>query len=277
MEPINRLIPDSALAHVLESMPLGVCLLDGAGTILWVNDAMAGQMGRAREGLAGLREADLPLQDGQHQSDEGRLLEVVGAAELGTEWVIREEGPVLAGRDGEVTVRFYHDATEMEQARRKVDRLTQAMRGQAATDHATGLLNRQSVLSQLEMQVSRSRRYHNRLSVVLLRLRCVTHGVEGLTDSQVLAVGRMLRDHTRWPDIIGRWSDLDFLLVLPETSVSSAGALRDKVAEQLAALSEFDGDQVDCQAAFSTAEWQKGDTALDLLRRAEEAVAELVT
>ena len=79
------------------------------------------------------------------------------------------------------------------------------------------------------------------------------------------------------PDYIKSWSEFEFLLVLPETSVASAGTLRDKVAEQLALLPEFTATDVDCQAAFSTAEWHKGDTALDLVARAAEAAAELVS
>ncbi|MDZ7751819.1 MAG: diguanylate cyclase [Gammaproteobacteria bacterium] len=278
MEPITGLLSDSGLAAILDHLPLGVCVTDGSGRILWANAAASGLFGRSTGELSGLDEADLPLQKAQHQTDEGRLMEVVGAPEFGTEWVIRLAGPVLQEQGRELQVTFYVDATEMEHARNKVDRLTQALRGQVATDHTTGLLNHASVLHQLEMQVSRSRRYHNLLSVVLLRLHC--NGGEGddrLTDSQVLAVGRMLRDHTRWPDIIGRWSEFEFLLVLPETSVASAGILRDKVAEQLAVLPEFAAVDVDCQAAFSTAEWHKGDTALDLVGRAEEAAAELVS
>ncbi len=277
MEPITHLLTDNGMAAILDHLPLGVCVTDGDGRILWANPAASGLFGRSASELIGVAEADLPVQKGQHQTDEGRLMEVVGAPEFGTEWVIRLEGPVLPEQGGELKVTFYVDATEMEHARIKVDRLTQALRGQSATDQTTGLLNHASVLHQLEMQVSRSRRYHNLLSVVLLRLHCRVADGDGLTDSQVLAVGRMLRDQTRWPDIIGRWSEFEFLLVLPETSVASAGTLRDKVAEQLALLPEFSAADVDCQAAFSTAEWHKGDTALDLVGRAAEAAAELVS
>lgn len=277
MEPITHLLSDNGLAAILDHLPLGVCVTDGAGGILWANAAVRGLFGPSTKELMGLNEGDLPLQKGQHQTDEGQLMEVVGAPDFGTEWVIRLEGPVLQEQGRELKVVFYVDATEMEHARIKVDRLTQALRGQAATDQTTGLLNHASVLHQLEMQVSRSRRYHNLLSVVLLRLHCRATDGDRLTDSQVLAVGRMLRDQTRWPDIIGRWSEFEFLLVLPETSVASAGILRDKVAEQLALLPEFTAAQVDCQAAFSTAEWHKGDTAMDLVERAAEAAAELVS
>lgn len=276
MEAITDLLSDPSLTVVLESLPLGVCVADGEGRIRWVNPAFAGQLGRTPSELEGLAEDELPLQQSQHQTDEGRLLEVMGAPEFGTEWLIRLDGPILDEGGVALRVRYYVDATEMEQARKKVDRLTQALRGQVATDQTTGLLNRKSVLSQLEMQVSRSRRYHNLLSVLVLRLHCNLEGGEGLTESQVLAVGRMLRDQTRWPDIIGRWSEFDFLLVLPETSLASAGMLRDKVAEQLAQLPEFAGDKLQCEAYFGAAEWHKGDAALDVVARAEEAVAELV-
>src|SRR6056297_795402 len=193
MEPITRLLSDNGMAAILDCLPLGVCVTGGDGRILWANAAASGFFGRSATELAGLAEADLPLQKGQHQSDEGQLMEVVGAAEFGSEWVIRLAGPVLEEQGRDLKVTFYVDATEMEHARIKVDRLTQALRGQAATDQTTGLLNHASVLHQLDMQVSRSRRYHNLLSVVLLRLHCRAADGDRLTDSQVLAVGHMLR------------------------------------------------------------------------------------
>lgn len=265
------LAPQDAQA-LLDDLPLGVALVDGRDRVRGVNRALERQLGCHRDRLCAGTFAQLPLVRAEHQTGDGQLMRVAEPQEFGTEWVMVSDGPVLDGTGEPLRVRFFQDVTELEQARSRVDRLTQAMRGQVATDNTTGLLNRRATLNQLESQVSRSRRYHNLLSVVLVHVNCGDDAGAGLSENVVLAVGRMLRDQTRWPDIIGRWEKRDFLLILPETSAESARQLQDKVAEQLQQLPvSAGGEPLRCSAEFGTAEWRKGDSAADLVRRAEEA------
>ena len=272
---MNQAPPDLStgqLLQLLHDLPLGVALEDDAGVIVWANHRLLALLGREASGVLGHALSELPLQRGEHDTDEGQLFQVAGAPEEGPQWLICQEGPGLGPGIHAV---YVVDATELEQARIKVDRLTQALRGQISTDNATGLLNRRAVLSQLEAQVSRSRRYHNLLSVLVMELICTTGEAASqqrvdLTQSMVLAVSRMLRDQTRWPDIIGRWDEMRFLLVLPETSAASAAVLRDKILDQLEQLPAVNGQEgTRCEARCGIAEWKKGDLAMTLLERAE--------
>jgi GGDEF domain-containing protein len=260
------------LLEILHDLPVGVVLEDAAGAVRWASQRAGELVGRPPGELLGEPLSSLPLEASAHQTDEGELVHLPGAAEGAPQWLQLLPGPEL----GALRVTYLVDATELEQARTKVDRLTQALRGQSATDTTTGLLNRRAVLSQLEAQVSRSRRYHNLLSVLLLELECVVGDppqVVELTEPMVLAVSRMLRDQTRWPDIIGRWDAMRFLLVLPETSAESAGMLRDKVADQLGRLPALGGESGPrCTARSGIAEWAQGDMALALVERAEAAL-----
>lgn len=275
MNPDIRRLSSEDTEALLEALPVGIALVGEGGRVRAVNRALEQQLGAERARLCAGTFDDLPLTRSEHQTGEGQLMLVSANREYATEWVMVHEGPALGGEQGEpLQAWFFLDVTELEHARTRVDRLTQAMRGQVATDNVTGLLNRRAAMNQLESQVSRSRRYHNLLSVVLIHVDC-GEAAGGLSEALVLAVGRMLRDQTRWPDIIGRWGDRDFLLILPETSAESARQLQDKVAEQLEHLSvEPDAPPARCSAEFGLAEWRKGDSAGDLVRRAEGAAAE---
>ncbi|MCP4044129.1 MAG: GGDEF domain-containing protein [Gammaproteobacteria bacterium] len=198
-----------------------------------------------------------------------------GTKEGAAEWLSCELAPWSNGGQKEVTVRYYLDITDAENARIKIDRLIQSLRGQVATDHTSGLLNRTAALNKLETQVSRSRRYHNLLSLVLIQM---TGPEEALSKPAVMAVSQLLRDQTRWPDIIGRWQESEFLLILPETSAGSAAMLADKIRCQLRELRPGgDGRGGLYSARFGIAEWSKGDDARGLLKKASVALTDQVS
>ena len=150
-----------------------------------------------------------------------------------------------------------------------MDRLQQALHGQVSTDELTGLLNRRGLMSQLDAQVSRSRRYHNVLSVLVMRLHCLDGRAEPPSEETVTTVARLLRDQTRWPDIIGRWDERDFVLVLPETSAESAQRLSEKLRHHIAELPPVNGAEDRTWAVdFGISEWEKGDSAQTLVDKA---------
>jgi PleD family two-component response regulator len=82
----------------------------------------------------------------------------------------------------------------------------------------------------------------------------------------------MLNDQMRWADIIGRLSDSDFLLVLPETHAEAASDIAEKIRERFEILDvpEVEVDANDIQVNFGVAEWQKGDDVGLLMMRARE-------
>ncbi len=265
------------MALLLEQLPVGVSIQDDRGGIIWVNSTLVRMLGVPGDKILGRAQDSLPLARSEHQTGEGELFQLADMVEGGAEWLACIVKPWLSGGLEMATVTYYLDVSDAENARIKVDRLTQALRGQTSTDFATGLLNKKAALAQLETQVSRSRRYHNLLSVVLLRLRRQGGGAESLSKPMVVALSRLLRDQTRWPDIIARWGESEFLLVLPETSADSARLLADKIRAQIPGLPTAERELgAQRAAAFGIAEWTKGDDSAALVRRAVEMSAEKV-
>jgi GGDEF domain-containing protein len=262
------LSPDS-ISRLLDMVPVGVALQGADGQIVWANEALSRQVGLPRDAIPGRTVESLPLERFDREGVGGTLLHAGRIAEGRAEWLLLTTATLPANGAGNLRLAVFEDVTLAERFRRQVDRLQQALHGQVSTDEATGLLNRRGLISQLDAQVSRSRRYGNVLSVMVFRAE-VPGGHPSL--QTLVAVARLLRDQTRWPDIIGRWAEEVFALVLPETSDAAARLLADKLRRALGEVPGPDGGSC-CEATFGVAEWAKGDSAQALLERALRGLA----
>ena len=147
-------------------------------------------------------------------------------------------------------------------------------------DEVTGLLNPRGLYQSLEPQVSRSRRYNNMLSILIMRIE----NLEGIYKNlgyekghQLLqAISEILNDQMRWADSIGRLSDNEFMLIMPETPQDIAGHLADKIRERLSELTmpELNGDTLDLCTKVGMVQWQKGEDTRLLMQRARTTLKE---
>ncbi len=106
--------------------------------------------------------------------------------------------------------------------RKKVDELT-------ITDELTGLSNRRATLQALAIQVTRSRRYGNRLTLGAVGISYPGDPTVRLPDVSILSFSHYLRERLRWSDTIGRYEEQTFLLVMPETGEKDAMHLLDQI------------------------------------------------
>lgn len=262
----------SELVWLLHRVPAGVLMHDEAGTIAWINQTLETLLGISGQDVVGRTIHDLPLDPSDIQVSQGAVYRLSGRTGAEVEWLARET--LSVDQTGTRFVSLYVDVTDGQRARLKVDRMRQALVGQVSTDESTGLLSRHAVMHQLEAQVSRSRRYENPLATVMIRLHFRGAAGEQRSEQGMVAFSRMLRDQTRWPDIIGRWDEHDFLLVLPETPADATTAFQGKILRQLDAFPPISGDRgVACTAEFGIAAWRKGDDAQGLVERAMDRLA----
>ena len=144
--------------------------------------------------------------------------------------------------------------------------------GHGGTDNLTGLANQHTLLQALEDQVTRSRRYNNPLSIVMLRTERTDatpgHEEARLPEETLVEIGQSLRDRLRWADTVGRYDDSCFMLILPETVRSSAENLVGDIQDELTRISLPDGSPLLCRVGF--AEWRKGSDPHLLVQHALE-------
>jgi diguanylate cyclase (GGDEF)-like protein len=160
--------------------------------------------------------------------------------------------------------RIFVEISEQVRLQQALAVLDEKLTHDTLTDAATGLLNERGLILALDPQVARSRRYVRPMAVIMLGVDHTSGRHALLTD-----VARLLKDQLRWADLIGCTEQREFILVLPETTAEAALSLADKLAQRLAELVPYAGDDGFC---FGVAGWRKSDNARILLKRAALAL-----
>ena len=267
-------IDSPQLKTLLQAAPVGLLALDHHGHIRWLNDTMANFMHQSPEQVIGksvtsIGESLRPLFE---KNDTLVVPDDVGGA---GHWLIRfrQSLPDQAGQ-----LYFFADVSLLQELAEERDELQRRVEELIAVDTVTGLPNRRALFEKLEPEVSRSRRYDNALSVILMQIPDLKeynekHGSE-MVDKTLLAVSHMLKDQLRWADFIGRLDENEFLLVLPETMLDVTEQLIEKINAHLAELQLDNGAEVPftIKAVFGKAQWRKGDDVGLLMNRAREAL-----
>lgn len=257
------------MAHIdqnlLQDLPFGLLYIDTDGRIASVNTAAGDLLGMQPGDLLGRRPAELPASAQQLLATEPQLFHDLA----NQRWLRRQ---ARDGADGDCLL-LLNDVSEQEKLAEENARLRQQVDDLKLTDELTGLPNRRAISQALDLHVSRSRRYQNPLSIVLVSVDLQKlASVRPLSIEPVaLAVSRFLRDRLRWVDQIGRWDDDLFLLVLPETTEPHARGLVDKIiAEQGSMQLPEPHDDLRPHLGFGIAHWTKGNDMRTLLRAASE-------
>lgn len=107
----------------------------------------------------------------------------------------------------------------------------------STTDELTGLHNRKYMQERLEQEISRSRRYGNKLSCLLFDLDFfkAVNDIYGYEWGDVLlkSVAEKLRNLIRKEDILTRYGDEEFLLILPNTSEENAFIFAERFRKEI--------------------------------------------
>ena len=143
--------------------------------------------------------------------------------------------------------------------------LEQRLRAARDTDVLTGLPNRGAIVAAAQAELARARRLAGRLSVALLDIDhfkqvndCYGHQAG---DHALRLVATVVRQHIRPYDTVGRWGGEELLLIFPETILTEAASIAERVREHLAAvpLPLADGRQIKLSASLGVASVKPAD------------------
>ena len=260
------LTADETLA-MLEACPAGVLVLGPDGRIRWLNQSLADFLGEAPDALIGKSHEDLAAP---------HLSAMLGLPEL---LFIPSDGAAdrylncRALQLGTARVGFFIDVSAEHILSEENATLAKQVREQVPRDNLTGLLNSRGLFQDLERHLARSRRYDNPLAVLLLRPGgfAALEPTGASSDAVMRGIAHMLRDQLRWADSVGRLEDTaEFMLVLPETDEPAAQRLAQKLRQRLRNLTLPEGGTLAMDVAMGLSQWQRGDDAGLLVRRARE-------
>jgi diguanylate cyclase (GGDEF)-like protein len=261
---LNKLTLEEA--HILlDTCPLGILLIDNAGQLRGFNAAFAALVGDAALDMTDST-ADL--------RNNGLLAPLLGQGTL-VNWIMPDGdarwlavNTISLDDDTSSTARFYQDVTEKLRHKQERDALTDQLREQSLKDaELTSLLSRHGIMVSLEPLVARSRRYNSPLTIVVMGLDNAE-----IQQRTLVKVSYLLKDQTRWADLVGCTEGHDFILILQETTQDSALQLVNKLSTHLGRIS--DDQETGVSACYGMTHCQKNDNAESLLERAESALVE---
>ena len=126
----------------------------------------------------------------------------------------------------------YYDITDLTRKAEQLERL-------ATTDSLTGLYNRRHFLKALDAEWSRFSRYHRSVSVLMLDIDHFKnvndqHG-HSVGDEAIKAVAEACLYGKRKSDIVGRIGGEEFAILLPETTLSRARIVAERIRKRISA------------------------------------------
>jgi GGDEF domain-containing protein len=258
--------PELARA-LLDDLPAGLVLLDQADRIVWANRAMGVLLDQSVSDLTGQSADALPLS----LPKEGD--ERTGPASTGA-----SGGRRLVGMSCPMATSYFSGRALLV-----VDRgpaadsfLKSLPRGMPNGSVNAGVLgSREAIRHRLEVEISRSRRYENPLSCLIIRLAYpVNASAKDDTDAIFKEAVRIAKEQLRWVDVLGQWSDDAIIVILPETSSEAVQGLVQKLVQSMESGWPDGLPVVGVNCGTST--WEKGDDVDRLVLRAVRATCEEV-
>jgi len=253
----------------LESLPAALAMVDKGGKIVWVNDSFIRITTLPRNQLTNVAISSLPAEI-QNMFKQGHIF-LDATNKRDACWLA-----CMSIQLEDYTLQYCNDVTELQSLIEDRENLKTRVAELNPHDPVTGMLNRRSLFQNLEQQASRSRRYGNTVSVMIMRianlLDYIRHYGNENADKLLLKVSQTLNDQMRWADVIGRLDKTEFLFILPETSEEVTQELREKLREHVMriVLPAVMNEEFKMQLEFGMAQWRKGDDVGMLMQRARQ-------
>ncbi|VAW85500.1 hypothetical protein MNBD_GAMMA16-1372 [hydrothermal vent metagenome] len=173
------------------------------------------------------------------------------------------------------SIKYFLDVTKITQVYQERDRLENELSKVSTRDPQTGLPNKIALMQSLEPLVSRSRRYNNPLSLIRLYIQEKTDETHNL-EKIMLTLAHFLKDKMRWADIVGRLTNHEFLLILPETEEQDAHTLARKLIEKINLLStDHKHDPISYfSIKHGVSSWSKGDDTMRLINKTKRHLSQ---
>jgi len=147
---------------------------------------------------------------------------------------------------------------------------------QAVTDDLTGLVNRRRFLEALGSEITRAAAFDTPLSLILGDLDDfkLVNDVFGhhVGDEVLRRFAKLIEEHVRDVDVPGRIGGEEFAILAPGTDAKGATGLAERIRSSLSEVPLPLRTSHTVTATFAVAQFLKGESGEDLLRRADVAL-----
>lgn len=167
--------------------------------------------------------------------------------------------------NGRVTnyIAIKEDVTERKEMEASLERL-------ATTDSLTGAMNRHKLTATADHELERARRYNHPLSIIMLDIdhfkQINDQYGHAVGDFAIQRTAQTLLENLRGIDYLGRYGGDEFVIVLPETDVTEAKKVAERIRAKFEGQNIKIGDQdvqISVSIGLACISCSKDDPALD--------------
>ena len=185
-------------------------------------------------------------------------------------WIIVRGRGVAWDQDGR-TIRMIGTCQDISEQKM----VEEELRVLATTDPLTGTYNRRYLLTALETEIDRCRRYGSIFSLIM----CDMDNFKKINDTYGHDVGdrvlclftALIRSRIRKMDCLARWGGEEFILLVPHTRLPEAMELSQEL-RQLVRNNSFPDVKEDVTASFGVVEYRKNEDRDSLVKRVDDLV-----
>lgn len=146
----------------------------------------------------------------------------------------------------------------------------------ALHDPLTAVMNRASLLDLLPREVNRAQRYDQDLSVIMIDIdhfKSINDSVGHLGGDEVLRqVAEAIKSSVRGSDLAFRFGGDEFVILLPNTLAKGAHTAAEHIVEAVEKSQVHELYNIKPQLSMGIAEYRKGESHQELIRRADNAL-----
>lgn len=155
-----------------------------------------------------------------------------------------------------------------------IQRMGVLQQSYASTDALTGLLNRRALYQVMSIEMERFVRYRKPFSVINFdvdHFKDINDAHGHLAGDEVLReIAQLVRNTIRQVDYAGRWGGEEFLIILPDTDLSAAGMLAERLCNVF--RQSCYGKVSNVTASFGVTAYQAGQNLEEMLHFADNAM-----
>jgi diguanylate cyclase (GGDEF)-like protein len=177
----------------------------------------------------------------------GILFRILTSETVGTNWVLEE----IKGHEfyykymALATPIFFavfglwlgHLLDRIFQKNESLESANTLLKHQSMTDDLTGIYNRHHILSELDREIERARRYHHGLSGLMIDIdnfKIINDKYGHVAGDFVLReVAHFLTQGLRRIDILGRYGGDEFFVILPEASIETSKIVAERMLKNI--------------------------------------------
>ena len=143
-------------------------------------------------------------------------------------------------------------------------------------DPLTGVANRYSLADFFRQEVARKKRYHSNFSVIMVDLDHFKQVNDdfghNVGDKVLQTVAKILSDHVRANDVVGRWGGEEFIILCPQSNHSGILRLAESLRQTIAVSDFPDVGQI--TASFGVTVYGEDESLETFIKRVDDALYE---